>query len=232
MNRRTLVALLVMAPLVGTLVACSSGPKIMSSTSIPESGFLPNYRLLQPVANTPDGTRIWRYRKAGVNPNTYNAVILDPIYLNQSQFTNEITPEVVAQTKSALESSMRDAVNNRRGLRIVTEPGPGVVRISVGITGAEVSADGLKPWNFTPIGLATNAAAYATGVNSKTPALVIESKITDSQTKDFIGGGVITLQGETFRTGSGSVASFQEMAKRAVRLSMEVSANPTPTAMK
>jgi hypothetical protein len=232
MNRRTLIAVLLAAPLLGVLVGCSSGPKIMSSTSIPESGFLPNYRLLQPVANTPDGTRIWRYRKAGVNPNTYNAVILDPIYLNQSQFTSEITPEVVAQTKSALESSMRDAVNNRGGLRIVTEPGPGVVRISVGITGAEVSADGLKPWNFTPIGLATNAAAYATGVNSKTPALVIESKITDSQTKDFIGGGVITLQGETFRTGSGSVASFQEMAKRAVRLSMEVSANPTPTAMK
>jgi hypothetical protein len=232
MNRRTLITVLLAAPLLGVLVGCSSGPKIMSSTSIPESGFLPNYRLLQPVANTPDGTRIWRYRKAGVNPNTYNAVILDPIYLNQSQFTSEITPEVVAQTKSALESSMRDAVNNRGGLRIVTEPGPGVVRISVGITGAEVSADGLKPWNFTPIGLATNAAAYATGVNSKTPALVIESKITDSQTKDFIGGGVITLQGETFRTGSGSVASFQEMAKRAVRLSMEVSANPTPTAMK
>jgi len=232
MNRRTLIAVLVAAPLLGVLVSCSSGPKIMSSTSIPESGFLPNYRLLQPVANTPDGTRIWRYRKAGVNPNTYNAVILDPIYLNQSQFTSEITPEVVAQTKRVLESSMRDAVNNRRGLRIVTEPGPGVVRISVGITGAEVSADGLKPWNFTPIGLATNAAAYATGVNSKTPALVIESKITDSQTKDFIGGGVITLQGETFRTGSGSVASFQEMAQRAVKLSMEVSANPTPTAMK
>jgi hypothetical protein len=232
MNRRTLVAVLLAAPLLGVLVGCSSGPKITSSTTIPESGFLPNYRLLQPVANTPDGTRIWRYRKAGVNPNTYNAVILDPIYLNQSQFTSEITPEVVAQTKRALETSMRDAVNNRGGLRIVTEPGPGVARISVGITGAEVSADGLKPWNFTPIGLATNAAAYATGVNSKTPALVIESKITDSQTKDFIGGGVITLQGETFRTGSGSIASFQEMAKRAVRLSMEVSANPTPTAMK
>jgi hypothetical protein len=43
---------------------------------------------------------------------------------------------------------------------------------------------------------------------------------------------VITLQGETFRTGSGSIASFEEMAKRAVKLSMEVSANPTPTGMK
>ncbi len=232
MNRRRLVTLLIAVPLVSTLLACSGGPKIMSTTTMPESGFLPNYRLLQPVTNTPDGTRIWRYRKAGIDPNTYTAVILDPIYLNQSQFTSEITPQVVAQAKRALEMSMREAVEGRRGLRIVTQPGPGVARISVGITGAEVSADGLKPWNLTPIGLAANAAAYASGVNSKTPALVIESKITDSQSKDFIGGGVITLEGETFRTGSGSIASFEEMAKRAVKLAMEVSANPMPTDMK
>jgi hypothetical protein len=232
MHRRKVVALLVIAPLISALVACSGGPKIMSTTVIPESGFLPNYSLLQPVANTPEGTRIWRYRKAGVNPTTYTAVILDPIYLNQSQLTSEITPQVVAQTKRVLEMSMREAVEGRRGLRIVTQPGPGVARISVGITGAEVSANGLKPWSFTPIGLAANAAAYASGVNSKTPALVIESKITDSQSKEFIGGGVITLEGETFRTGSGSIASFEEMAKRAVQLAMEVSANPMPTAMK
>lgn len=231
MHRRNLIALIISLPLIAVVAGCSSGPKIMSTTAMPESGFLPNYRLLQPVTNAPEGTRIWRYRKAGINPNTYTAVILDPIYLNQSQFTNEITPQVVAQAKRALEMSMREAVEGR-GLRIVTQPGPGVARISVGITGAEISADGLKPWSFTPIGLAANAAAYASGVNSKTPALVIESKITDSQSKDFIGGGVITIEGETFRTGSGSIASFEEMAKRAVKLAMEVSANPTPTAMK
>jgi hypothetical protein len=198
---------------------------------MPESGFLPNYRLLQAVPNTPEGTRIWRYRKAGINPNTFTAVIVEPIYLNQSQFTSEITPQVVAQAKRALEVSMREAVEGRR-LRIVTQPGPGVARISVGITGAEIAADGLKPWSFTPIGLAANAAAYASGVNSKTPALVVESKITDSQSNDFIGGGVITLEGETFRTGSGSITAFQDMAKRAVKLAMEVSANTAPMAAK
>jgi hypothetical protein len=198
---------------------------------MPESGFLPNYRLLQAVPNTPEGTRIWRYRKDGINPNTYTAVIVEPIYLNQSQFTSEITPQVVAQAKRTLEVSMREAVEGRR-LRIVTQPGPGVARISVGITGAEIAADGLKPWSFTPIGLAANAAAYASGVNSKTPALVVESKITDSQSNDFIGGGVITLEGETFRTGSGSITAFQDMAKRAVKLAMEVSANTAPMAAK
>jgi hypothetical protein len=60
----------------------------------------------------------------------------------------------------------------------------------------------------------------------------VESKITDSQSNDFIGGGVITLEGETFRTGSGSITAFQDMAKRAVKLAMEVSANTAPMAAK
>ncbi|WP_197712211.1 DUF3313 family protein [Polynucleobacter necessarius] len=67
---------------------------------------------------------------------------------------------------------MIEAGNARGNIRIVNHPGPGVARISVGITGAESSTDSLQPWNFTPIGLAMNAAAYAGGVNSQTPALL------------------------------------------------------------
>jgi hypothetical protein len=107
-----------------------------------------------------------------------------------------------------------------------------VARISVGITGAESSADSLQPWNFTPIGLAMNAAAYAGGVNSKTPAMLVESKITDSQSKEVIGEGIVTVQGESFRTGGGSVESFVAMARTAVRAAIETSGNARPTASK
>jgi len=111
----------------------------------------------------------------------------------------------------------------------VTKPGPGVARVSVGITGAESSADSLQPWNFTPIGLALNAAAYAGGVNAKTPALLVESKITDSQSNKLLGEGLVTVQGESFRTAGGSVDSFIAMAKTVVRVAMEASADPRPT---
>ena len=127
---------------------------------------------------------------------------------------------------------MVNAVNGRGNIKIVNQPGPGVARISVGITGAESSADSLQPWNFTPIGLAMNAAAYAGGVNSKTPAMLVESKITDSQTKEIIGEGLVTIQGESFRTGGGSVESFVAMAKKVVKVAMETSADPRATAAK
>ena len=212
------------------LVACSNAPKL-ATQAMPRSGVLPNYDVLVPTSTSVPDTRAWRYRKAGVNPGAYTAVIMDPIYLNQNA-TKEVSLESINSAKNALQESMIEAVNARGNIRIVTTPGPGVARISVGITGAESSADYLKPWNFTPIGLAMNAAAFAGGVNAKTPALLIESKITDSQSKELLGEGLITVQGDSFRTAGGSVDAFVAMAKKAVRAALETSANPTPTSLK
>jgi hypothetical protein len=213
------------AAIIGSVclvAACSNTPKL-ASEPMPRSGFLPNYALLVSTYTSASDTRIWRYRKDGINPAMYTSVILDPIYLNQSA-TKDVSAESIAKAKSTLQASMVESVNARGNLKIVTQPGPGVVRVSVGITGAEVSNDYLKPWNFTPIGLATNAAAFAGGINAKTPALVVENKITDSRTNEVIGMGLVTVQGESFRTSSGSVDSFIAMAKKAVSAALEASA--------
>jgi hypothetical protein len=212
------------------LAACSNTPKL-ASQPMPKSGFLPNYSVLVPMSTSESDTRIWRYRKSGVNPNSYTAVILDPIYLNQNA-TKEVTTDAINQAKVALQASMVEAINSRGNIKIVNQPGPGVARISVGITGAESSTDSLQPWNFTPIGLALNAAAYAGGVNSKTPAMLVESKITDSQSKEVIGEGLVTVQGESFRTSGGSVESFIAMAKKVVKVALETSADPRETSAK
>jgi len=209
------------------LAACSNAPKL-ATESMPRSGFLPDYSLLVPMSTSVPDARIWRYRISGVNPGSYTAVILDPIYLNQNA-TKDVSAESITRAKATLQASMVESVNARGNIKIVTKPGPGVARVSVGITGAESSADSLQPWNFTPIGLAMNAAAYAGGVNSKTPALLIESKITDSQSNKLLGEGLVTVQGESFRTAGGSVDSFIAMAKKAVKVAMETSADPRPT---
>lgn len=209
------------------LAACSNATKL-ATEPMPRSGFLPDYSLLVPMSTSVPDARIWRYRISGVDPGAYTAVILDPIYLNQST-TKDVSAESITKAKAALQASMIEAVSARGNIQIVTKPGPGVARVSVGITGAESSNDYLKPWNFTPVGLAANAAAFAGGVNAKTPALLIESKITDSQSNKLLGEGLVTVQGESFRTASGSVDSFIAMAKKAVQVAMETSANPTPT---
>ena len=216
---------------IASLAACSSGPKLMTE-KIPESGFLPNYKVMQPVDNTPKDIRVWRYLKPGLFASSYTAVMIEPVYLNQREYTKEITPEVIAQTKKILEEAIRQAVSRRGDIKIVNQPGPAVLRVAIGITGAEISADGLKPWNFTPIGLATNAAAYAAGVNSRTPGLVVENRITDSRSREFIAGGMVAVQGEPFRLGSSSVGAFQDMTKRIVVFAMESPLKPLPSLSK
>ena len=216
---------------IASLAACSSGPKLMTE-KIPESGFLPNYKVMQPVDNTPKDIRVWRYLKPGLFASSYTAVMIEPVYLNQREYTKEITPEVIAQTKKILEEAIRQAVSRRGDIKIVNQPGPAVLRVAIGITGADISADGLKPWNFTPIGLATNAAAYAAGVNSRTPALVVENRITDSRSREFIAGGMVAVQGEPFRLGSSSVGAFQDMTKRIVVFAMESPLKPLPSLSK
>ena len=119
------------------LAACSNTPKL-ASEPMPRSGFLPDYSLLVPMYTSVQDVRIWRYRISGVNPGSYNAVILDPIYLNQNA-TKDVSAEAIANAKVTLQASMVESVNARGNLKIVTKPGPGVVRVSVGITGAESS---------------------------------------------------------------------------------------------
>ena len=216
---------------IASLAACSSGPKLMTE-KIPESGFLPNYKVMQPVDNTPKDIRAWRYLKPGLFISSYTAVMIEPVYLNQREYTKEITPEVITQTKKILEEAIRQAVLRRGDIKIVNQPGPGVLRVAVAITGAEISADGLRPWNFTPISLAANANTYAAGVNSRTPALVMENRITDSQSREFIAGDMVAVQGEPFRLGSSSVGAFQDMTKRIVMFAMEPPLKSLPNSSK
>ncbi len=62
--------------------------------------------------------------------------------------------------------------------------------------------------------------------------MLVESKITDSQTNEVISDALATIDGESFRTGAGSVESLTEMAKKAVRLAMQTAADTTPTPAK
>jgi hypothetical protein len=181
---------------------------------------LPNYDILKPVAIKDPDVHLWRYRKNDIPANTYQAVIVDPIVINHEPNQN-LTPEVLASIKAELQKGILDSVRNR-GFKVVNQPGPGIARLTVGITGADYANDGsLRPRDFTPIGLVTNAASRATDLNSKIPAMILESKVVDSQSKDILNEALITIKGESFRTGSGSIDSFVEMTKKSILLALQ-----------
>lgn len=114
---------------------------------MPTSGFIPDYKLLS-LVQSPPGTQLYRYRKPGLSPGTYTQVIIDPVSL-LIQPTEKITPEAIAATQNALSAAIRTRVDQQQ-LEVVTKPGPGVVRISVSISGAELEAEDSSHRTFCP----------------------------------------------------------------------------------
>jgi len=213
------------------IVGCSNAPKL-ATEQMPRTGFLPDYSLLEPSKSDNPDVRVWRYRLPGINLYaSYKEVIIDPIFINQRASVNS-GQELIGKAIAALQVSLVEAAKARGNVKIVSKPGPGVLRVSVGITGAEISADNLQPWDFTPVGMTLTAATYAAGVNSKTPALLIETKITDSQSNQLLGEDLFTIRGDSFRTSSESVDSFVAMVQTVVKVAMVYFADPTPVPTK
>lgn len=207
------------ASLVMTVGQAQAAEKLSEKVK-PQSGFIPDYSLLQKV-DGPKGSQIYRYRKTGVAPENFNAVLIDPVVLNQASPEGQLTADVLTQTRTALDQHIRESVA-ARGMKIVTEPGPGVLRVSVAISGAELETEGFKPRNILPISAVMKLASKATGMESKTPTLLVESKLVDTQTQDLVGAGMITIAGESFRSEAGTVEGFQALTKRVVQVATQL----------
>lgn len=191
----------------------------LSAKEKPQSGFLPDYSVLVP-AKGPDGTKVYRYTKFDFDPLMYNAVIIEPVIINQSEADEKITSEIIEQTRLALDASIRDRVGQSK-LKMVHEPAPDVLRVSVAISGAELENEGFKPRNILPISAALKLASYAVGKEKRTPVLLVESKITDSQSGAVLRAGMITISGEAFRDEAKTGEEFQSLAQRIVSIAME-----------
>jgi hypothetical protein len=201
------------------MAACTTTTKLITEP-MPMSGFLPDYKILTPLASSDADIRAWRYRISGIDPRKYTGVIIDPIYINQGA-TKEVNAEAIAKTKDTLNAAILESVKELGVIQVVTKPGPNVARLSVGITGAESTNNSLQPWDFTPVGATLTAASYAGGMNARTPALLLESKVVDSESKKLLAECLVAIQGDSFRTASASLDSFTAMAKKAVGVAFD-----------
>ncbi len=201
-----------------TLAGCSSAPP--SPTQNP-SGFLPNYGLMKPVANSPQGTQIYTYSSPDFTSNNYNAAIITPVQLYQTATKNGITEDQIQKAQANIQTGITQIVS--RKATIVTQPGPGVVTLSVAITGAQVDAEGFKPWNIIPVSAAIKLASTATGLDSKTPVMVVEIKVVDSISQKLLRETMTVISGEEFRTAN-TADQFTQLAQTWVQQALKYSA--------
>ena len=205
------------------LVACGGG-----LTESQKSGFLTSieYNRLTEVDSPAPGVKIYRYISPGFNRSDWKGVMIDPVVLFQTALKNEgkkgLSEETIYQTRMIIDNELKEKAAKR--FNVVEKPGPGIARLSVAITGAEIEGDGFKPWNVIPVSAVLFAAQKATGVDSKTPSLVVEAKMRDSVSGKILGEGVYVMSGETFRMESSSPEAFQKLAINWVTTAVRVAA--------
>lgn len=206
------------------LTACGGG----GLTDSQKSGFLTSteYNRLANVGSPAPGVNVYRYVSPDFKRSDWHGVMIDPVILFQTALKGQgkkgLSEETIYQVRTTIDSELKAKVANR--FNVVDKAGPGIARLSVAITGAEVEGDGFKPWNVIPVSAVLFAAQKATGLDSKTPMLVVEAKMRDSVTGKILGEGVYTMAGETFRTESSTPEAFQKLAIDWVTTAVRVSA--------
>ncbi len=211
---------LLIAGALFSLTACSSGPQKPTQTT--GSGFLSDYNSLQAIANPPEGMQIYTYTAPGVKRGDYKAVMLSPVQLYQTATKNGITTDQITTAQAQLQAGITKMVAKK--IAITDTPGPGVATLSVAITGAQLQTEGLKPWNLIPISAAITLASSATGLNSKTPVLVVEMKFTDSVTGKLLREIMTVANGDSFRNKVNTADEFTALAQTWVDEALQYSA--------
>jgi len=206
------------------LAGCASGGLTQSQ----KSGFLGSgeYDRLQKIESPAPGVNIYRYVSPEFKRSDYKGVMIDPVTLYQTALRNEgdkgISEETIYQTRLIIDENIKSKASHH--FNVVDKPGPGIARISIAITGAEVEGEGFKPRNLVPVSAVLTFAQKATGLDSKTAVLVVEAKLRDSVTGKLLGEGVYTMSSDTFRMESGTPEQFQKLAIDWVTTAVRVAA--------
>jgi len=193
------------------LAGCASSGTPATEAMAKPSGFLPDYSLLKPVANPPENMQIYAYNSPDFNRNAYHAVIVAPVVLYQTANDKGITDAEIQAAQTNIQNGIEQMVSQK--IATTDTPGPGVARLQVGITGAELEGEGFKVRNLVPISAAITLASAATGMSEKKPVLVVEVKFTDSVSGKLLREGLTTISGDGFRNKSNTGAEFEQLAQ-------------------
>lgn len=204
-----------------SIIGCSSTKEPTQKSP----GFLPDYSLLKPIKSDDKEVQGYYYRNPNVERSNYTAAMIAPVILYQPPGVESSVKVSEAQIEAArlsIESGIKQTVS--RKIPLTTKAGKGVVKVSVAITGAVLEGDGFKPRYLVPISAIIQLTSVAVGLNNKKPVLVIETKVTDSQTNQLLSASMTTISGDKFRTEGSTPAEFLKLANTWVAKSMAYSA--------
>jgi len=159
--------------------ACATKPE-----PVKFSGFLEHYSGFRPNS---DESGAWSYRKPGLNLRGYNKIMLDQLVIWPSRNSSYegIQPLTMWRLALGFQDQMSKALEG--GYTIVTEPGPGVLRLRSALTKVQLQRPTVStPGPIIPLAndIVIQASEKVSGLNAVDGEATIEAELLDSQTHE------------------------------------------------
>lgn len=168
-----------MGALLASFALTSAGPALAE-----DSGYLGDYAALKEVKDAA-GDRVLRYVNPKLKPGTYTAVMIDPTQYDPAPTPSEqVSSRTLTEISNYLDNGLRDKLGAK--VTIVSEPGPGVLRIRPAITAVAPKAVGLKPYQVIPVAFVVSSVKG----RGKEASIQVEVDAVDSVTGERMGASV------------------------------------------
>lgn len=153
------------------------------------SGFLKDYSKLSTVKLSSDRV-VSQWVHSDFKTKQYTHLILDPVIFFPLPVAHEqVEREVLDEILSQMNNRVR-AIAKKNGLPLVSERGPGVIRLKAAITAVDVEKEAFSVREVIPIRLVYSAAELAAGYRDSNVTFYLEYRITDSMSNEVLAIGV------------------------------------------
>jgi len=173
------VKLVSMGALLASFALASAGTALAE-----DSGYLGDYPALKEVKDAA-GDKVMRYVNPKLKPGAYQAVMIDPTqYYPAPKPSEQVSSHTLTDISNYLDKGLRDKLGAK--LTIVSEPGPGVLRIRPAITAVAPKTIGLKPYQVIPVAFVVSSVKG----RGKEANIQVEVDVVDSVTGERMGASV------------------------------------------
>lgn len=167
------------------------------------SGFLGNYSNMTEIP-APEGQEAFRWVSPKLTPSNYDAVMIPGVqFYPRAEPTAQLSQGTLDAIGNYATTSFVRAAEEK--IRVVTNPGPGVVKVSVAITGVKTAEKGLAVYQYVPIAFVVTMAKRGVAGAPEQAKIVTEILATDSLTGEVLGKGIRIGTGKELAEATGGV---------------------------
>ncbi len=183
------------------VASCASNElaRDVAATKGEYSGFLSDYSKLENVTDS-HGNQTLRWISPNLNGKSYKKILVnEPGYYPTPKATAQVPLQVLGDIQTYGRKALMDRL--AKANLLASEPGPGVARVNIALTGVTSEEQGLKSWELIPVALIKAGVEGVAGTRARDVHMFVESEVVDSVSDKVLAQSVrnatgVPLKGE------------------------------------